>query len=73
MQKVGKSGSILTCLSGSMLANPPEWLAWPPLLAMFWTSSFGLLAKLPGFSLDVAELLEFSLDDIMLTCSLQFG
>jgi hypothetical protein len=32
-----------TCLSGSMLAKPPEWLAWPPLDAISWTSSLGLM------------------------------
>ena len=30
--------------------------AFPPLLAISWTSSFGLLAKLPGFVLPVAEV-----------------
>lgn len=35
-----------------MLAKPPEWLDWPPFLAMFETSSRGRLAKLPGLLLD---------------------
>merc|ERR1712093_242309 len=30
--------------------------AFPPLLAISWTSSFGLLAKLPGFVWPVAEV-----------------
>lgn len=42
------SGAGLTCLSGSMLANPPLWLACPPLEAISETSSLGRLAKLPG-------------------------
>lgn len=32
-----------------MLAKPLVWLDWPPLLAMFSTSSCGRLEKLPGF------------------------
>jgi hypothetical protein len=32
-----------TCFSGSMLAKPPLWLAWPPLEAISRTSSLGLL------------------------------
>jgi len=33
----------------------PEFsvLVWPPFEAMFWTSSLGRLAKLPGFWLSV--------------------
>ncbi len=34
--------TALTCLSGSMLAKPPEWLALPPLDAISLTSSLGL-------------------------------
>jgi hypothetical protein len=42
-----------TCLSGSILANPPLWLDWPPLEAISRTSSFGRLAKLPGLVFSV--------------------
>ena len=43
---------LRTCLSSSMLANPPWWLDWPPLRAMFSTSSCGRLAKFPGLGLE---------------------
>jgi hypothetical protein len=43
---------MLTCLSLSMDAKPPEWLACPPLLAISWTSSLERLAKFPGLVLD---------------------
>ena len=36
---------VLTCLSGSMLAKPPLWLAWPPLDAISLTSSLGLATR----------------------------
>lgn len=38
----GRKGENLTRLSGSILAKPPEWLAWPPLEAISFTSSLGL-------------------------------
>lgn len=43
----------ITCLEGSMVANPPLRLDWPPFLPMFCTSSRGRLEKFPGLELSV--------------------
>jgi hypothetical protein len=56
----------LTCLSGSMLAKPELWLAWPPLEAISWTSSLGRLAKLPGLVLALEVLVPLVLEPELL-------
>src|SRR5690349_8306337 len=42
---VAQARGAHTCFSGSMLAKPPLWLAWPPLDAISRTSSLGLWRK----------------------------
>ena len=45
LEEIDVMGTMMawhTCLSGSMLAKPPLWLAWPPLEAISRTSSLGL-------------------------------
>lgn len=39
-----------TCLSGSMLANPPLWLSCPPFEAVSRSSSFGLFCGQPLYN-----------------------
>lgn len=62
-----------TCFSGSMLANPPEWEAFPPFDAIAWTSSFGRFAKLPGFVFWVEDILTVVCGIEILANWLDFG
>lgn len=67
-----------TCLSGSMLAKPPEWLACPPFDAISCTSSLGLLAKLPGLVLPDMVVVSLgnalgNIDHVILQCNDQIG
>ena len=57
---------IRTCLSGSIDAKPPECEAWPPLEAIFCTSSLGRLAKFPGLVLADIVVLGLRCADLLL-------